>query len=93
MPETITPGTTRYYCPLNCGWHHDVPPPGPDDVAGISPSADAATWQEAVASIVGQAALRQAESTEAAVREHAGTHGIHTVEELRAAIPDVPPDL
>lgn len=86
MTETVAPGTTRYYCPLNCGWHHDEPPPGLDDLAGISPAADATTLQNAARSIVEQAALQRAETTEVAVRGHVATHGIYTVEELRAAI-------
>lgn len=83
---TAVSGTTRYYCPLSCGWYHDVPPPGLSELAGIGPAADVTTLQEAVASIAEEATLRQADATEAAVREHVATHGIHTVEELRAAI-------
>jgi hypothetical protein len=86
MTETVPPGTTRYYCPLNCGWFHDVPPPGLADLAGIQPAPDVVALQEVVNSAVQQAVLRRVEATESAIRGHVATHGINTADELRAAI-------
>lgn len=96
------PGTTRYLCPLECGWHHDVPPPSPADLAGIVPHPTARDMSEAVSSIASQAAFRQLERTEEALRGHLDTHTtvefarvIHDlrveVEQLRGAGP-VRPD-
>jgi hypothetical protein len=86
MTETVPPGTTRYYCPLDCGWFHEVPPSGLADLAGIRPAADVVALQDVVDSTVQQAMLRRAEETESAIRQHVATHGIHTADELRAAI-------
>lgn len=68
------PGTTRYLCPLGCGWHHDVPPPGLADLAGITPEPPARDLSEAISSIATQAGLRQARWTEQAVRDHLAAH-------------------
>ena len=68
------PGTTRYLCPLECGWHHDDPPPSPEDVRGVAPDPDVRNFQEAVSSIAGKAAMRRLEQTEAALKEHLATH-------------------
>ena len=47
-------GTTRYLCPLECGWHHDVPPPSVDRAIELGAMADPAArdFQEAVGSVV-----------------------------------------
>jgi hypothetical protein len=74
--STPVAGTTRYLCPLECGWHHDVPPPTAEravelapavDVVGLSPS-------EVISAMATGAYLREAELTEAALREHLDTH-------------------
>ena len=69
-------GTTRYLCPLECGWHHDVPPPSPERVVELGAMADPAArdFQEAVSSLVSRASLAEAEQTEKALREHLATH-------------------
>jgi hypothetical protein len=72
---TPVPGTTRYLCPLECGWHHDRPPlPMPTDATvPIAPEAI-----QHMASVV----LRQdVERVEEALREHLATHT--TVEFVR----------
>lgn len=73
---TPVPGTTRYSCPLECGWHYDVPPPGVDRALELGATADPAArdFQEAISSLVRSAALAEAGQTEAAVRQHLGTH-------------------
>lgn len=79
-------GTNRYVCPLRCGWHHDEPDPGPEDLAGIAPDPDATTLPEIISSITEQAALRRAQATETVLRGHCATHGIHTADQLRAIL-------
>jgi hypothetical protein len=89
---TPVAGTTRYLCPLECGWHHDVPPPTAEravqlapavDVAGLSPS-------EVISAMATGAYLREAELTETALREHLDTHTteqfVRTIQTLRAEV-------
>ena len=97
-------GTTRYLCPLECGWHHDVPPPSLDRAIALGAAADptARDLTEAVASLTRDWSLREAEQTERALREHLATHTteqfvrvIHDlrveIAQLRSAVP-VHPD-
>lgn len=86
MSETPEPGTTRYLCPLECGWHHDVPPPSLDDLDGITPDPDAREWSEYVTSMVQQAGLRRMKQTDQALREHLDTH---TTEQFARVIHDL----
>lgn len=76
MSDSPAPGTTRYSCPLGCGWHYDVPPPGVDRALELGATADPAArdFQEAVSSLVRSAALAEAARTEAAVRDHLISH-------------------
>ncbi|WP_020116808.1 hypothetical protein [Streptomyces canus] len=69
-------GTTRYLCPLECGWHHDVPPPSLDRITELGATADPAVSDahEAINSVARDAYLREATQTETALREHLGTH-------------------
>lgn len=90
--STPVAGTTRYLCPLECGWHHDVPPPDPDRIAEPGVTADPGAWDfsEAVGSAVFRARLAEAEQTETALREHLGTHTteqfVRTIQGLRAEV-------
>lgn len=81
-------GTTRYLCPLECGWHHDVPPPSVDRIAELGVTADPAAREpyEAVSSIARDAYRREAERTETALREHLATH---TPEQFARVIHDL----
>lgn len=85
-------GTTRYLCPLECGWHHDVPPPSINRIAELGATADPAACEpyEAVNSIARDAYRREAEQTEQALREHLGTHTpeqfVRVIHDLRADI-------
>ena len=85
-------GTTRYLCPLECGWHHDVPPPSVDRATELGATADPAArdFQEAVSSVVRSASFAEAELTETALREHLATHTteqfVRTIQELRAEV-------
>ncbi|WP_225825615.1 hypothetical protein [Streptomyces naphthomycinicus] len=85
-------GTTRYLCPLECGWHHDVPPPSPDRAIELGARLDptARDFQEAVHSIVSSAVLAEGQRTEAALREHLATHTteqfVRTIQGLRAEV-------
>lgn len=89
---TPAPGATRYLCPLECGWHHDVPPSSLDRIAELGVTADRAArdLSEAIGSVASQALLREAEQTEAALREHLATHTaeqfVRTIQGLRAEV-------
>lgn len=80
-------GTTRYLCPLECGWHHDVPPPSPERVVELG-AADpmARDIHEAIGSLARSAYLAEAERTETALREHLATH---TTEQFVRVIRDL----
>lgn len=73
---TPAAGTTRYLCPLECGWYHDVPPPGMDRIAALGVTADPtiADLHEAINSLATRTYLAKAERTETALREHLDTH-------------------
>ncbi|MFD9248492.1 hypothetical protein [Streptomyces bottropensis] len=81
-------GTTRYLCPLECGWHHDVPPPGIDRITEMGVTADPYVLDpyEAVTSIARDAYRREAEQTETALRDHLATH---TTEQFARVIHDL----
>lgn len=74
--QTPVPGTTRYFCPLDCDWHYDVPPPDAERILrqGGPIDADAYTFEEAIASLARNAALMEARQTEQAFRVHLDTH-------------------
>lgn len=81
-------GTTRYLCPLECGWHHDVPPPSVERVAELGVTADPAARDihEAISSVAHRTLLAEGQQTDAALREHIGTH---TAEEFARVIHDL----
>lgn len=81
-------GTTRYLCPLECGWHHEVAPPSMDRVNELGAVADPDVRDpcEAVNSIARDAYRREAERTETALREHLATH---TTEQFVRVIHDL----
>lgn len=89
------PGTTRYLCPLECGWYHDVPPPGLDRVAALGVTADPAATDihEAITSLAHRTMYAEAERTETALREHLATHTteqfVMTIQVLRREIADL----
>jgi hypothetical protein len=88
--ERMSPvaGTTRYLCPLECGWHHDVPPPSLDRITELAAVADPHVLDpyEAVNSIARDAYRREAEQTETALRDHLATH---TTEQFVRVIHDL----
>lgn len=85
-------GTTRYLCPLECGWHHDVPPPGIERVAelGVTAAPAARDIHEAIHSVVANACMAEAQQTETALRGHLDTHTTvefaQTIHDLRAEV-------
>ena len=81
-------GTTRYLCPLECGWHHDVPPPSVDRTVELGVTADPAALDihEAITSVAHRASLAEADRTETALREHLDTH---TTEQFVRVIHDL----
>ena len=91
MSEPVA-GTTRYLCPLECGWHHDVPPPSLDRIAELGATADPAARDlgEAIGSVATQACIVEAQQTETALREHLATHTteqfVRTIQGLRAEV-------
>jgi len=74
--ESPASGTTRYLCPLGCGWHHDVPPPTRDRIAELGATADPAARDihEAISSVAHRAIFAEAQLAETALREHLDTH-------------------
>ncbi|MCX5365932.1 hypothetical protein OG864_45360 [Streptomyces sp. NBC_00124] len=88
MSEAPPFGTTRYLCPLECGWHHDVPPPSPERIVGLGVTADPAARDihEAISSIATRALYTEADRTETALREHLATH---TTEQFVRVIHDL----
>jgi hypothetical protein len=93
MTEAVpAPGTTRYLCPLECGWHHDVPPPSVDRAIELGATADPAARDihEAISSVATRASFAEAERTETALREHLATHTteqfVRTIQSLRAKV-------
>ncbi len=84
------PGTTRYLCPLECGWHYDQPPPRFSDLDGIAADPSARDLNQAISSVTSQARLRQVERTEWALRTHLATHTteqfVRTIQTLRAEV-------
>jgi hypothetical protein len=74
MPDTAPSGTTRYLCPVRCGWWHDVPPPSAADTAGITVPPDVTDLGGAISHLAAGAALQRAANTEAALVAHLGTH-------------------
>jgi len=85
-------GTTRYLCPLECGWHHDVPPPSIDRVAVLGVTADPAARDihEAISSVAHRATFAEAQRTETALREHLATHTtaqfVRVIHDLRVEV-------
>ena len=85
-------GTTRYLCPLECGWHHDVPPPSLQRVVelGVTANPAARDLSEAVTSVAHRALFAEADQTETALREHLATHTteqfVRTIQGLRAEL-------
>jgi hypothetical protein len=86
--DTPTPGTTRYLCPLECGWHHDVPPPTIERIGELGVAADPAARDihEAITSVAHRALFAEADRTETALREHLATH---TTEQFVRVIHDL----
>lgn len=94
MP-TVLPGTTRYLCPLRCGWHHDVPPPSAADAAGIPVPPDVTDLSGAISHLAAEAARRTAATTEGALAAHLGTHTtvefVTVIERLHAEVRQLTP--
>lgn len=92
---TPAPGTTRYLCPLECGWYHDVPPPSVERAAELRVTADPAArdLSEAIASVAHQACLTEAQQTERAFRQHLSTHTpqqfVRVIHDLRVEIAEL----
>ncbi len=90
--STPVAGTTRYLCPLECGWHHDVPPPTAERVIQLAPQVVdvGLAPHEVINAMATGASLREAELTETALREHLATHTteqfVRTIQTLRAEI-------
>lgn len=76
MAETAAPGTTRYLCPLRCGWHHDVPPPSVAEFADLPTPPGVMSIEDAMGHLVAGASLRTAAATESALVAHLETHSL-----------------
>lgn len=73
LGREIAPGTTRYLCPVRCGWYHDVAPLNPADV-NWDAAQGAADVDEAISRVAQDATMRTAATTEAALVAHLDTH-------------------
>lgn len=69
--------TTRYLCPLDCGWHHDVPPIGEGEVPYDPPG----EWN--LDDHLRRLLTVRAARAEKVIREHCESH---TVEEWATAL-------
>lgn len=70
-------GTTRYLCPLECGWYHDRPP---------HPTTWVPTAVESIQEMAAEITRQDAARVEKAVREHLATH---TMEQFARVIHDL----
>lgn len=81
------PGTTRYLCPIECGWHYDRPP-FPD--AWIPADAATPIAPEAIQRMAGEKLRQYYEPVEEALRDHLATHTteqfVRTIQVLRAEV-------
>lgn len=68
----MTP-TTRYLCPLNCGWHHDETDPDFSDPSAVHPFVGQ-DWASGIDGLVAGLAAGRATVVEAAVKAHLETH-------------------
>lgn len=68
---------TRYFCPLECGWHYDQTPPTPGE--GLpQPLAQRPdeSFQDLVARMAGETARAHLKQVEDALNEHLNTHSV-----------------
>lgn len=68
--------TIRYQCPLECGWHHDAPPPTPDDNPNQYTQAPDETIHDTITRMAGDTALLHRQAVDRALLEHLETHTI-----------------
>lgn len=69
------PGTTRYLCPLECGWYHDEPPPTAERVLELAdPPGIVGMSASALSLFTRSAFYREAQQREQELREHLATH-------------------
>lgn len=94
---TPVPGTTRYLCPLKCGWHYDEPPPTAERVVELAdpPNMAGLSISQALSVFTHSAFWREAQQREQELREHLATHtSEEDVRAIRALLAesDVQPD-
>jgi hypothetical protein len=65
--------TTRYLCPLNCGWHHDETDPDFSNPSAVHPFVEQ-DWASGIDGLVAGLAAGRAAVVEAAVKAHLETH-------------------
>lgn len=68
--------TTRYLCPLGCGWHHDSPPPNPDDNPNEYIQAPGETIHDTITRMAGDTARLHIEAVDSILLSHLETHTI-----------------
>lgn len=66
---------TRYYCPLDCGWHYDQEEPRPGErlTEPLSQRPDE-SFQDLVTRLAGDTARAHMQKVDDALREHLDTH-------------------
>jgi hypothetical protein len=76
--------TTRYLCPLECGWHYDTTGPSPADAPGpYSPTQDE-TAHDMAARMATDAGRAHAARVESALADHLSTHAMLQAVEVLA---------
>lgn len=68
---------TRYYCPLECGWHYDQrqPQPGEGLTEPLAQRPDE-SFQDLVTRLAGETARASMQAVDDALREHLDTHTV-----------------
>ncbi|MBE4761765.1 hypothetical protein [Streptomyces caniscabiei] len=68
---------TRYFCPLECGWHYDINDPNPGEGLSVpiaqSPNE---SFQDLVTRVAGEAARAHLKQVDDVLNEHLSTHTV-----------------
>ncbi|MGW9399383.1 hypothetical protein [Streptomyces sp. NPDC055642] len=71
------PPFTRYFCPLECGWHYDQDQPRPGEgLTGPLAQRPDESFQDLVTRLAGDTARASMQEVDEALREHLDTHTV-----------------
>lgn len=68
--------TIRYQCPLDCGWHHDAPPPGLDDNPNQYVQTPGETIHDTITRMASDTTRLHLQAVDAVLLAHLETHAI-----------------